>query len=139
MAVRWFSILRIHFGNHDHILGGKLFVEDAESHHPPGMHPLHLHGQFFQILRVNIAPADDDDLFFAPGHKHFPIHHVAVIASQVPALVKGLFGQVLAVVIAGQQAVAVQGNLAHLPVRKGNMAVIIGKDAHLRVADRAAG
>src|SRR6202051_4058515 len=58
------------------------------------------------ILRVNIFPANNDEVFLTTDNKQFPLKHEPQIARPVPPVANGFVGQIRPVEITVEQGVA---------------------------------
>src|SRR5688572_738341 len=110
-SLMFIRVFRIHFRYNDNVLSSLHFIKDSKCHGPPRMHTGHFIRQRFQILWVYIFAAHDNHVFFTTRNKHFTIVHIPIITRKIPAIPKSLLGKVRAVVIARQQAIALNNDL----------------------------
>ena len=73
---------------------------------------------FFDVLRVDIFSAHDNEVLLPPHHIQFPVQVEAKITRAVPAIHDRLSGEIGSVVITVEQAIALEVNLAGVALRE---------------------
>ena len=68
------------------------------------------------VLRVDVATADDDEVLDPAAHRHLPVDQVGQIAGLQPAVVEQLPVDVVAPVVAGRDRRAPYLEFADLPL-----------------------
>ena len=123
-------------GDDDDVLCAVAAV-DTERDHVAGAHALDAAGDLLDVLRVHVAPADDDDVLDPAAHDELAVDRVGEVAGVQPPVPDELGGRLGVLVVAGGQRVAGDAQLAHLAVAAGLAGVGVD-DAELEAVDRAA-
>ena len=77
-------IRRLGFGHDHESLGAALFVPATEHGHAALAHASHLAHRFLDLLRVQVAPTPDHDVFHTPVHKNITLGPIGLVAGIEP-------------------------------------------------------
>ena len=99
-------------GQHGEALGAQARVGDPNGDNPAGHDPIDALDDLLDVLRIDVAPADDDQVPDPARHEQLAGGEVAEVAREVAPVADRLRGRVDVVVVTAHQARRTQRDLA---------------------------
>src|ERR1035437_8637116 len=130
------QLLLLHFRYHDDLLGAEIRIVQSHGNRTSVMDRRVATHDFFDVLRINVFAADNEQVSLAANNVKFAIKVEAKVARVVPALQNHLGSKVGTVVVGSEHTIGFYENLADRTLRK-NLAGI-RTDTHFVVRQQTA-
>src|SRR5208337_5326479 len=113
--------------DHD-IFRSKIGIEHAQRNGPAVVNRGMAANNLFDVLRINVLATDNEQVLLAADDIKFAVEVEAEVPAIIPAVTHRIFGEIGTVVVALEQRVALDGDLAHVPALQHLTG--IGDDLH---------